>query len=156
MTDTDLRERVAAIATMAALKGVTPPDYAPSGGFALSAGSIGQKFGFYDGDTPDPVWDLLREYGTKVPLGIGGWWRGVLWDLVIGHLVPAIDAHLSAHGQDPLPRLHFMEWTNHNPVRFASDETTADLPPDLTVHVPWLEVLAHCVIAVEDAVTAKD
>lgn len=156
MTSTDLRERVAAIATMAALKGVTPPAYATPEGFALHASSIGHKFGFNDGDTPDPVWDLLHAYGTKVPLGIGGWWRGVLWDLVILHLVPAIEAHTGG----PLPPLHFMEWTNHNPVRFADDDINPDIDaatlPDLTVHVPWLNVLAHAVIAVEAAITAKE
>lgn len=149
-----LPDRVAAIATLAALKGVTPPDYAPAAGLTLHASSIDQKFGFDDGDTPDPVWDLLADYGIKSTLGIGGWWRRVLWDLVHAHLLPALDTHLSDHGHPPLPPLHYMEWTNHNPVRFAGDPKTVVLP-EVIVHVPWLVVLAHAVLAVEAATAAK-
>lgn len=158
-----LEERVAAIVTMAALKGVTPRRHTVLEGLALHAGSIDQKFGFDDGAIPDPLWDLMGDYGFKGPLGVMGWWDAALWAMVTTHLVPAIDSHIEAHSGDPLPPLMLSAYTSHNPIRFARNTDTAStldnlddvVLPDVTVVVPWLDVLAHTIIAIEDARAAK-
>lgn len=139
-------------ATMAALKGATVPDHAPADGLALHARDIGQKFGFDDGGVPDPLWEILGDYGLAGPFGVLNWWDTVLWTMVQAYLVPAIESQTDA----VLPPLMLSESTSHNPIRFtAVDLDDVDLPK-ITVHVPWLTVLAHAVIAIEDAQAAKD
>lgn len=145
-------QRVDAIETLAALRGVQPPAYAATDGLGLSALSIGDKWGFYDGDVTDPVYDLLIDWYGRIPSRIGSWWKPVLWTLVHEHLIPELTPRMDV----PLPRLHYMYGTMHNPVRFA-DDTAVDpaILPDLTVHVPWLRVLAHCVVEIDERVEAE-
>lgn len=151
-------ERVAAIATLAALKGISPPATVQPAGLALSASSIGNKFGFYDGNTPDATYDMLYDWYRPLPSGVGGFWRAVLWRIAHEHLIPEVTEMMDTAGT-PLPPLAYVD-TIHNPVRFANKDMDWSMDPstlpDLTVHVPWLVVLAHCVVEIDSRLAAQD
>lgn len=146
----DAAQRLAAVETLVALRAVVPT-YADPQGLALPARSIGNKWGFNDGDTPDPLYDMLFDWYETIPRQAGQFWRPTLWRLVNEHLVPAVVAAMDV----ALPRLSYMPGI-HNPVRFADDDVDISILPDLMVHVPWLEVLARTVHAIEDSVTYRD
>lgn len=135
---------IAAIATMAALKGIAfQEDFSTAGpdGLVLRSESIGTKFGFSDGDCPDPVRDMVDAwYGHAEYVG-GKTWHPVLWDLVNEHLVPAL-------GDTDLD-LYLMS-TIHNPIR-SGHRDLSHMPSDVEVTVPWLTVLAHVIIAIDAA-----
>lgn len=148
-------ERVAAIATLAALKGMTTPHSGQASGFVLRARDIGDEFGFYDGGITYPNWELLHDwYHGDVPFAIDSGWHAVLWRVVHEHLIPEIVPRLEMAGA-PMPHLSYAE-TTHNPVRFADAEVDPAILPDLTVHVPWLVVLAHCVVEIDSRLATQD
>lgn len=130
--------KVAAIATMAALKGVTVPDSASPEGLALSSSSLDSKFGFNDGDCPEEVMEVVAEYQGTWKYLTNDVWRPVLWDMVHAYLLPALD--------NPAINLRFAD-TSHNPIR-ARNALPSNMPL-LFVTVPWPTVIAHVVTALD-------
>lgn len=81
-------------------------------GITLFSSSLFSKFGFYDGDTPEQVYEwlesdapeLLEDYGRT-------WrWRPVLVELVENHLLPWLGTDVETYRIE----------TNHNPIRARS------------------------------------
>lgn len=105
----------------------------------LHSDGLLSKWGFNDGDMPDPFWDWLDE---RDPTGYERYeWHPVLRRLVREHLVPKLDQRVEVIDIE----------TNHNPVRASTVDGInveghwydTDPPVTLTpesVEVPYTDV----------------
>jgi hypothetical protein len=74
----------------------------------LDSESLLSKWGFNDGDEPDPLLDLLDERGLPYPTRDE--WTIVLRRLVRKHLIPALDQAVEVVDME----------TSHNPIRVTA------------------------------------
>lgn len=124
-----------ATAFLAAMSGTALPSDADPHGLLLDSHSLGIKHGFNDGDTPDPVLHMARDYYNDPHFFVDSTaWHPTLMDLVQTYLLPSLG--------NPDTDLYTLS-TCHNPIR-----STRPIPntfPHGTVYVPWYHVLAHLV-----------
>lgn len=142
--DPDSSDRLAAITTLAALRGITVPDIASTGaydadtpaGYVLPSADIGTKYGFSDGNCPAPVADMVKDWFNDDWVFISSdVWHPVLFDVVTTRLLPAV-------GAPDLP-VYLMS-TIHNPIRLS--DATYQVPAG-TVTVDWMDLFARVVAA---------
>lgn len=137
----------AAIATLAALRGITVPpvkfsnasETVSTEGYVLRADHLDARWGFGDGDAPNIVQSMAQEWFNDDDVYVEqSVWHPILFHLVTTRLLPAIDA------TDAPVRLMS---THHNPIRFTDPTYKA---PAGSVTVPWMDLLALVVVAMPD------
>jgi hypothetical protein len=111
-----------------------------SEGLRLGADGLASKWGFNDGDMPDELWDILDD--LVIPTDLVNW-HEVLRRLVRMHLVPLLPAGIEVYNVE----------TIHNPIRTDhwGDPSGDPEPPDISVMIPWPDVVAACEAAITRA-----
>lgn len=136
MTQTD-PDTIATIATMAALRGINDIDYAYSHGLVLGLWASNHNVVRKDDGCPSEVMKMVKDwYGKR--RDVRSVWPRVIEELVETYLKPILS--------DPQAHLVVVT-TGINPVlvRSLPDEGV----PDHTATVPWANVLAHVVAALD-------
>lgn len=146
-TDGDQPIDSAAIATLAALRGIEVPPVkfgnatamVTRAGLVLDSADINAKYGFADGDCPDLILDMVRDWFNDDWVHIEtDVWHPVLFELVRTRLLPAI-------GVPDLP-VFMLEGYHHNPIRLDAHPSTVSVPAG-TLTVDWMDVFARVVAA---------
>lgn len=128
-----------ALVTLAALRDIVP-DFADIDGLLFDSRWLEQRYGFNDGDVPEAVRRMVDAFvGSYCHISTDVWHHYLLY-VVNTRLLPAL-------GSPPIT-LSFAPGSLHNPIGL-DDRLGADFPHG-SIHVPWVEVLADVLIALDN------
>lgn len=148
---TEAAPDVAAIRTLAALRDITVPPVkfgnasasVTREGYVLDSADIGRKYGFADGDCPDLIGDMVRDWFNDDTVFVeNSVWHPILFSMVTTRLLPAI-------GAPDLP-VYMLDGYHHNPIRIDDTGLTDVTVPAGTVTVDWMDLFARVVAAMPD------